>query len=105
MILLPRVEQSLLRFIVSILVLVVIIPGTCASDLDWPELNAETKPWSRWWWLGNIGRPEEFASEMEKYAAEGLGGLEITPIYGVVFHPAVSVLIDTGLQKMEFWRR
>jgi len=23
----------------------------------------------------------------------------------VVFHPAVSVLIDTGLQKMEFWRR
>jgi len=23
----------------------------------------------------------------------------------VVFHPAVSVLIDTGLQKMEFWVR
>jgi hypothetical protein len=25
--------------------------------------------------------------------------------YPVVFHPVVSLLIDTGLQKMEFWRR
>jgi hypothetical protein len=34
--------------------------------------------------------------------------LEVTGIpipYGVVFHPVVRVLIDTGLQKMEFWRR
>ncbi len=26
-------------------------------------------------------------------------------IEGVVFQPAVSVLIDTGLQNTEFWRR
>lgn len=54
-----------------------------AADLDWPEITAQTKPWSRWWWLGNIGTKADFTSEMEKYAKAGLGGLEITPIYGV----------------------
>lgn len=54
-----------------------------AGDLDWPEITAQTKPWSRWWWLGNSGTKQDFSSEMEKYAKAGLGGLEITPIYGV----------------------
>lgn len=49
----------------------------------WPEIRQETKPWSRWWWLGNIADEKSLTSEMEKYAAAGLGGLEITPIYGV----------------------
>ncbi|MEO5959630.1 MAG: glycosyl hydrolase [Opitutaceae bacterium] len=54
-----------------------------AADLDWPAITSQTKPWSRWWWLGNIGTKADFTSEMEKYAKAGLGGLEITPIYGV----------------------
>ncbi|MBI5767037.1 MAG: glycoside hydrolase family 2 protein [Verrucomicrobia bacterium] len=54
-----------------------------AGDLDWPAISAQTKPWSRWWWLGNIGTKQDFTTEMEKYAQAGLGGLEITPIYGV----------------------
>ncbi|HYP16366.1 MAG TPA: glycosyl hydrolase, partial [Opitutus sp.] len=53
------------------------------ATLAWPEITAETKPWSRWWWLGNIADEKSLTSEMEKYAAAGLGGLEITPIYGV----------------------
>lgn len=54
-----------------------------AADLAWPKVTNETKPWSRWWWLGNITTEDGLKSEMEKYAAAGLGGLEITPIYGV----------------------
>ncbi|MEZ5275334.1 MAG: glycosyl hydrolase [Opitutaceae bacterium] len=80
---LPLLESSLLRSTIPMLLLAAVHPGTRAADLEWPEITAETKPWSRWWWLGNIGRPEDFSSEMEKYAAVGLGGLEITPIYGV----------------------
>ncbi|HYC70675.1 MAG TPA: glycosyl hydrolase [Opitutaceae bacterium] len=49
----------------------------------WPEINATTKPWSRWWWLGNILDERTTTAVMEQYAAAGLGGLEITPIYGV----------------------
>ena len=51
--------------------------------MAWPKATNETKPWSRWWWLGNIVTEDGLRSEMEKYAAAGLGGLEITPIYGV----------------------
>jgi hypothetical protein len=54
-----------------------------ASPLAWPEVRSETKPWTRWWWFGNIADEKSITSEMEKYAAAGLGGLEITPIYGV----------------------
>ena len=54
-----------------------------ADDLAWPKATSETKPWSRWWWLGSMVTEDGLRSEMEKYAAAGLGGLEITPIYGV----------------------
>src|ERR1043165_3387492 len=54
-----------------------------AGDLDWPAITSQTKPWSRWWWLGSIGTKQDFTTQMERYAKAGLGGLEITPIYGV----------------------
>jgi hypothetical protein len=54
-----------------------------ADELSWPNVTNETKPWSRWWWLGSMVTEDGLRSEMEKYAAAGLGGLEITPIYGV----------------------
>ena len=53
------------------------------SQLQWPEIRQETKPWSRWWWMGNILDEENLTQAMEEYARAGLGGLEITPIYGV----------------------
>jgi len=54
-----------------------------AADLQWPQVTRETKPWSRWWWMGSIVNEKDLTAEMEKYAKAGLGGLEITPIYGV----------------------
>ncbi|MCF7973785.1 MAG: glycoside hydrolase family 2 protein [Phycisphaerae bacterium] len=58
-------------------------PPDLRSDLDWPEATNQTRPWTRWWWMGSILDEQDLAAEMEKYAAAGLGGLEITPIYGV----------------------
>ncbi|MEO7597497.1 MAG: glycosyl hydrolase, partial [Opitutus sp.] len=49
----------------------------------WPTVQRDAKPWSRWWWLGNIADKKSITAEMESYAAAGLGGLELTPIYGV----------------------
>lgn len=49
----------------------------------WPQITKETKPWSRWWWMGNSVNPTELKAAMEAYSKAGLGGLEITPIYGV----------------------
>jgi hypothetical protein len=54
-----------------------------ASELDWPEVTYQSRPWSRWWWMGSIVSEHDLTVEMEKYAKAGLGGLEITPIYGI----------------------
>jgi hypothetical protein len=56
-----------------------------AADLQpaWPEITRETKPWTRWWWHGSALTKEGITAEMEAYKKAGLGGVEITPIYGV----------------------
>ena len=54
-----------------------------SQQLSWPEITKETKPWTRWWWPGSIVNAADITSAMEKYQKAGLGGLEITPIYGV----------------------
>ena len=50
---------------------------------QWPSGNRETKPWTRWWWHGSSLTPEGITAELEAYKKAGLGGVEITPIYGV----------------------
>ena len=42
-----------------------------------------TKPWTRWWWPGSAVDPASITRQLEQFAAAGLGGVEITPIYGV----------------------
>lgn len=49
----------------------------------WPSIARETKPWARWWWHGSAVTREGITAQMEDYHQAGIGGLEITPIYGV----------------------
>ena len=51
---------------------------------EWPEITQTAKPWTRWWWQGSSVNKEDLTAEMEAYQQAGLGGVEITPIYGVV---------------------
>ncbi|HEV2860844.1 MAG TPA: glycosyl hydrolase [Pyrinomonadaceae bacterium] len=58
--------------------------GQSASGaLAWPRLTSQSKPWTRWWWLGSAVNRRDLSTELEKYERAGLGGLELTPIYGV----------------------
>ena len=50
---------------------------------DWPVVRDEAKPATRWWWLGSAVEPKELTILLKEYADKGLGGVEITPIYGV----------------------
>lgn len=50
---------------------------------EWPPITRETKPWTRWWWHGSAVTKEGITAELEAYRKAGLGGVEITPIYGV----------------------
>jgi len=53
------------------------------AQVSWPAITKTTKPWTRWWWEGSAVDKKNLTSAMQQYAAAGLGGLEITPIYGV----------------------
>jgi len=53
------------------------------SPFEWPVVTAESRPWTRWWWHGSAVTKEELTRHFELFAAAGLGGVEITPIYGV----------------------
>jgi hypothetical protein len=58
---------------------------SCQSDTlpEWPEITSQTKPWTRWWWMGSAVNPTDLSYCLEQYAKTGLGGVEISPIYGV----------------------
>ena len=40
------------------------------------------RPWTRWWWPGSAVDRENLTHQLEQFASAGLGGVEITPIYG-----------------------
>jgi hypothetical protein len=52
-------------------------------SLNWKNISSETKPWTRWWWHGSALTKDGITLEMEAFHKAGLGGVEITPIYGV----------------------
>lgn len=50
---------------------------------EWIASGREAKPYTRWWWLGSAVDSSGLAYNMGEYARVGIGGVEITPIYGV----------------------
>lgn len=52
--------------------------------VSWPKIERQMKPWTRWWWMGNAVNDKNLDFVLQKYASAGLGGVEITPIYGAV---------------------
>lgn len=52
------------------------------STGSWPVIEKQMKPWTRWWWMGNAVDEQNLDLVLKKYADAGLGGVEITPIYG-----------------------
>ena len=53
------------------------------SGSPWPKSTNINQPWARWWWMGSaVDKPNLKKSLIDFYKA-GIGGVEITPIYGV----------------------
>ncbi|MBQ9477317.1 MAG: glycoside hydrolase family 2 protein [Bacteroidales bacterium] len=51
-------------------------------DLQWPEISSQTRPWTRWWWPGSAVQESDIVSMLDAYSQAGLGGMEVTTIYG-----------------------
>ncbi len=52
------------------------------KPLDWPPIAREQKPWTRWWWFGSVVDAKNLEMELERLAKAGLGGIELTCLYG-----------------------
>lgn len=53
------------------------------EQVGWPKITRDMKPWTRWWWQGSALTEAGITAALEAYKQAGLGGVEITPIYGV----------------------
>ena len=68
----------------ALLYVIFIFTISCsAQEILWPESTRESKPWTRWWWMGNAVDRENLTRELKEMKDAGIGGVEITPIYGV----------------------
>jgi hypothetical protein len=56
---------------------------TVSDDISFPEITREAKPWTRWWWMGSAVDSAGITYSLETLSRAGIGGVEITPIYGV----------------------
>lgn len=52
------------------------------TEPAWPAITRTAKPWTRWWWPGSAVEPKQLAAQLDAMAAAGIGGVEITPIFG-----------------------
>ncbi|TDH26473.1 glycoside hydrolase family 2 protein [Segetibacter sp. 3557_3] len=72
------IKRSLLTIAISTSLI------TTQAQVTWPAITQQAKPWARWWWEGSAVNKKDLTLNMQEYKAAGLGGLEITPIYGVM---------------------
>ncbi len=49
----------------------------------WPEIVNTNQPWARWWWMGSAVDKPNLKKSLLDFKKTGIGGVEITPIYGV----------------------
>ncbi len=72
------------RVIISLFTISMLMEfAVLAQPADWPVSIENSKPWTRWWWMDNAVDKENISRELQEMAKAGIGGVEITPIYGV----------------------
>jgi hypothetical protein len=76
-------NKSLLNFAVLLVSLCVMPQMVKSQQPVWPLIKKEMRPWTRWWWMGSAVDQKNLGIALDTYAAAGIGGVEITPIYGV----------------------
>lgn len=70
--------------VAAVLTLMLTAVPASQRETAWPAIASEQRPWTRWWWLGSAVDPAGITAELETLRAAGIGGVEITPIYGVI---------------------
>ncbi|MDR2919638.1 MAG: glycosyl hydrolase family 2 [Tannerella sp.] len=84
-------------------ILLFLISVTFVVAQEWPVARPEARPSTRWWWLGSAVDKANLTYNLEQYAKAGIGGVEITPIYGVQGNDAndISFLSPQWMQMLQ----
>ena len=73
------------RVLCSILIAITALAGSQVAGQG-GAARAKTvntqKPWVRWWWPGSAVDKQSLTRQLEELVRAGVGGVEITPIYG-----------------------
>lgn len=74
------------------------------KPLEWPPVTQLNKPWTRWWWMGSAVDEKNLKREIEQMHAAGIGGVEITPLYGVAGQESrnIDFLSPKWLQMLRY---
>ena len=77
-----RADASLLTQKVLLLTFSLLFTSSLKAQ-QWLPVPQEAKPYTRWWWLGSAVDSAGLDANLTALAQAGIGGVEITPIYGV----------------------
>lgn len=66
----------------KLIVLLLLLLCRPLSYGQWPAVQKEMRPWTRWWWMGNAVDRYNIEREIGLFHEAGMGGVEIVPIYG-----------------------
>ena len=77
---------------------------SAAMTQSWPTPTTESKPGTRWWWLGSAVDKENLQWNLQQYASHGIGAVEITPLYGVQGNDANNIpyLSDKWMEMLRY---
>ncbi|WP_417360940.1 glycosyl hydrolase [Galbibacter sp.] len=68
----------------NVILLLLIGSTAFGQQIDhWPEISESQKVWTRWWWMGSAVDSAGIRHNLISLSKAGIGGVEITPIYGV----------------------
>ncbi len=75
-----------------------------SNQTPWPDITGHAKPWTRMWWMGNAVNRDDLALTLREYSEAGIGGVEITPIYGVkgMEHRYIDFLSPEWMEMLQF---
>ena len=78
-----------------------------AQTIQLPEVSPTVAPWVRWWWPASAVERTEITRQLEILDAAGIGGVEITPIYGARGYEnrAIEFLSPRWMEMLEHTAR
>ncbi len=78
--------------------------GSDSHPLAWPAIRSENRPWTWWWWHGSAVDQADLDRELHLFHDVGLGGVQITTIYGVKggSHPDIPYLSPEWMEMLGY---